>query len=89
MKNIISCARDGASFMMGKKRCCLKVMTDYNSEMLLVHYVTHREKLVSKKTSPVLNEIFISVIKFINLSKLMPNVSVSSNNCVRIQMLTM
>jgi hypothetical protein len=47
MKNITSCATDGAPVMMGKKGC-LKVMKDDNPEMLLVHCVIHTENLVSK-----------------------------------------
>ncbi|XP_038630630.1 SCAN domain-containing protein 3-like, partial [Scyliorhinus canicula] len=58
MENITSCAADGAPVMMGKKNGCLKLMKDENPEMLLVHCVIHRENLVSKNISPVLNEQF-------------------------------
>ena len=37
--------------------------------MLLVHCVIHRQNLVSKKVSPVLNETLNSVIKCINTIK--------------------
>ncbi|XP_071037949.1 protein FAM200C-like [Parasteatoda tepidariorum] len=43
MKNITSCAADGAPNMMGKKNGCLKLMKDENPEMILVHCVIHRE----------------------------------------------
>lgn len=69
MKNITSCAADGAPSMMGKKRGCLKLMKDDNPDMLLVHCVIHRENLVSKKLSPALNQIIHSVIKCINFIK--------------------
>ncbi|XP_038674126.1 protein ZBED8-like [Scyliorhinus canicula] len=55
--------------MMGKKNGCLKLMKDENPEMLLVHCVIHRENLVSKNISPVLNEVLKSVIKSINAIK--------------------
>lgn len=69
MENITSCAADGAPVMMGKKNGCLKLMKDENPEMLLVHCVIHRENLVSKNISPVLNEVLKSVIKCINAIK--------------------
>lgn len=62
MKNITSCAADGAPNMMGKKNGCLKLMKDENPEMLLVHCVIHRENLVAKNISPVLNEVLNLVI---------------------------
>ena len=37
--------------------------------MLLVHCVIHRQHLVSKKVSPVLNETLNAVIKCINTIK--------------------
>jgi hypothetical protein len=43
MKNITSCATDGAPVMMCKKRGCLKLMKDAKPEMLLVHCAIHRE----------------------------------------------
>lgn len=69
MENVTSCAADGAPVMMGKKNGCLKLMKDENPEMLLVHCVIHRENLVSKNISPVLNEVLKSVIKSINAIK--------------------
>ncbi|GFV82501.1 uncharacterized protein TNCV_3982911 [Trichonephila clavipes] len=42
MKNITSCAADGAPNMMGKKNGCLKLKKDANPEMILVHCVIHR-----------------------------------------------
>ncbi|XP_014779215.1 protein FAM200A-like [Octopus bimaculoides] len=54
---------------MGKKKGCLKLMEDENPEMFLVHCVIHRENLVSKNMSPVLNEVLKSVIKCINAIK--------------------
>lgn len=69
MENITSCAADGAPVMMGKKTGCLKLMKDENPEMLLVHCVIHRENLVAKNVSPVLNDIIKSVIKCINAIK--------------------
>ena len=62
IKIITSCAADGAPNMMGKKNDCLKLMKNENPEMLLVHCVIHRENLVVKNSSPVLNEILNSVI---------------------------
>ena len=68
--NITSCAADGAPVMMGgKKNGCLKLMKDENPEMLLVHCVIHRENLVSKNISLVLNEVLQSCIKYINAIK--------------------
>ncbi|CAK9816162.1 SCAN domain-containing protein 3 [Anthophora plagiata] len=69
MKNITSCAADSANNMMGKKNGCLKLMKDANPEMILVHCVIHRENLVAKNISPVLNEVLHSVIKCINAIK--------------------
>lgn len=69
MKNITSCAADGAPVMMGKRNGCLKLMKDENPELSVVHCVIHRENLVSKKISPVLNEVLKSVIKCINAIK--------------------
>ncbi|XP_042228309.1 SCAN domain-containing protein 3-like [Homarus americanus] len=69
MENIISCAADGAPVMMGKKNGVLKLLKDDNPQMLLVHCVIHRQNLVSKKVSPVLNETLNAVIKCINTIK--------------------
>ncbi|GFT25591.1 SCAN domain-containing protein 3 [Trichonephila clavipes] len=63
MKNITSCAADGAPNMMGKKNDCLKLMKDTNPEMILVHCVIHRQNLIAKNISPVLNEVLQTVIK--------------------------
>lgn len=69
LTNIASCAADGAPNMMGKKNGCLKMMKDENPEMLLVHCVIHRQNLVAKNISPVLNEVLKSIIKCINSIK--------------------
>ncbi|GFT79156.1 SCAN domain-containing protein 3 [Trichonephila clavipes] len=69
MKNITSCAADGAPNMMGKKNGCLKSMKDVNPEMILVHRVIHRQNLVAKNISPVLNEVLHTVIKCVNVIK--------------------
>ncbi|GFW51603.1 SCAN domain-containing protein 3 [Trichonephila clavipes] len=69
MKNISSCAADGAPSMMGKKNGCLKLLKDANPEMILVHCVIHRQNLVSKNISPVLNEVLHTVIKCVNIIK--------------------
>ncbi|GFV47753.1 SCAN domain-containing protein 3 [Trichonephila clavipes] len=60
---------DGAPVMMGKEKGCLKVMKDENSEKILAHCVIHRENLVAKNITPVLNEVLRSVIKCINYIK--------------------
>ena len=65
----MSCAADGAPAMMGKKKGCLKLLKNENPNMLTVHCVIHRENLVAKKLSPVLNEILQSVIKCVNSIK--------------------
>ncbi|CAH2108909.1 unnamed protein product [Euphydryas editha] len=69
MKNITSCAADGAPNMMGKKNGCLKLMKDANLEMIIVHCVIHKENLVAKNISPVLNEVLHTVIKCVNAIK--------------------
>ena len=69
VENIISCAADGAPVMMGKKNGVLKLLKDENPQMLLVHCVIHRQNLVSKKVSPVLNETLNAIIKCINTIK--------------------
>ncbi|GFX32885.1 protein FAM200A [Trichonephila clavipes] len=69
MKNITSCAADGAPNMMGKKNGCLKLMKDANPGMILVHCVIHRQNLVSKNISSVLNEVLHTVIKCVTLIK--------------------
>ncbi|GFS60408.1 SCAN domain-containing protein 3 [Trichonephila clavipes] len=69
MKNITSCAADGAPNMMGKKNGCLKLMKDANPEMILVHCVIHRQNLVAKNISLVLNEVLHTVIKCVNVIK--------------------
>ncbi|GFT97099.1 protein ZBED8 [Trichonephila clavipes] len=69
MKNITSCAADGAPNMMGKKNGCLKLMKDANPEMILVHCVIHKQNLVAKNILTVLNEILHTVIKCVNVIK--------------------
>ncbi|GFT48349.1 SCAN domain-containing protein 3 [Trichonephila clavipes] len=69
MKNITSCAADGAPNKMGKKNGCLKLMKNANPEMILVHCVIHRQNLVAKSISPVLNEVLHNVIKCVNVIK--------------------
>ena len=69
IENITSCAADGAPVMMGKKKGCLKLMKDENPEMIVVNCVIHRENLVAKNITPVLNEVLRSVIKCINSIK--------------------
>ncbi|GFX38649.1 SCAN domain-containing protein 3 [Trichonephila clavipes] len=69
MKNITSCAADGAPNMMGKKNGCLKLMKDSNPEMILVHCVIHRQNLVAKNISPVLNKVLHTVINRVNVIK--------------------
>jgi len=69
MKNVTSCAADGAPNMMGKKNGCLKLMKDENPEMTLVHCVIHKENLAAKNISPILNEVLNAVIKCINAIK--------------------
>ena len=69
MKSITSCAADGAPNMMGKKNGCLKLMKDENPDMLLVHCVIHRQNVVAKNFSLVLNKIMNLVVKCINSIK--------------------
>ncbi|GFU31809.1 SCAN domain-containing protein 3 [Nephila pilipes] len=69
MKNITSCAANGAPNMMGKKNGCLKLMKDANPEMIIVHCVIHKEILVAQIISPVLNEVLYAVIKFVHTIK--------------------
>ncbi|GFW35184.1 SCAN domain-containing protein 3 [Trichonephila clavipes] len=54
---------------MGKKNGCLKLMKDANPEMILVHCGIHRQNLVAKNISPVLNEVLHTVIKCVNIIK--------------------
>ncbi|CAI9718247.1 domain-containing 3-like [Octopus vulgaris] len=68
-ENLLACAADGAPAMMSKNTGCLKMMKDENPNMLTVHCVIHRENLVAKKLSPVLNKILQSVIKCVNSIK--------------------
>ncbi|GFU74207.1 SCAN domain-containing protein 3 [Trichonephila clavipes] len=63
MKNITSCAADGAPNIIGKKNGCLKWMKDVNPEIILVHCVIHRQNLAAKNISPVVNEVLHTVIK--------------------------
>ncbi|GFX14957.1 SCAN domain-containing protein 3 [Trichonephila clavipes] len=69
MKNITSCATDGAPNMMGKKKGCLKLMKDKNPNTLLFHCVIHKGNLVPKNISPVLNERLNLVVKCMNTIK--------------------
>ncbi|GFQ89501.1 SCAN domain-containing protein 3 [Trichonephila clavata] len=55
MKNITSSVADGAPIQMGKNNS-LKVMEDENPIMLLVHCAIHRENLVAKNFSTILNK---------------------------------
>ncbi|GFU06563.1 SCAN domain-containing protein 3 [Trichonephila clavipes] len=55
--------------MMCKKNGCLKLMKDANPEMILVHCVIHRQNLVAKNISPVLNKVLHTVIKCVNVIK--------------------
>ena len=54
---------------MRKKNGYLKLMKDVNPEMILVHCVIHRQNLVAKNISPVLNEALHSIIKRVNAIK--------------------
>ncbi|GFT39206.1 SCAN domain-containing protein 3 [Trichonephila clavipes] len=69
MKNITSCAADGAPNTMVKKNGCLKLMKDANPEMILVHCVIHRQNLAAKNISSVLKEVLHTVIKCVNIIK--------------------
>ncbi|XP_067133808.1 zinc finger BED domain-containing protein 5-like [Centruroides vittatus] len=69
MKNVISCAADGAPNMMGKKNGCLQLMKADNPEMTLIHCIIHKENLVAKNMSPILHETLNAVIKCINSIK--------------------
>jgi hypothetical protein len=55
--------------MMGKRNGCLKLIKDENPDMLSIHCVIHKQNLVAKKLSPVLNEILNAVIKCVNSIK--------------------
>ena len=72
LKNIVSCAADGAPAMMGKRSGILKLMKDDNPTMMAVHCVIHRENLVAKNLSPNLDDKLKSVIKCANLIKARP-----------------
>lgn len=67
--NILSIAADGAPAMMGRNNGCLKMLKDENPNILIVHCVIHRENLVAKKLSPVLNKTLKAVITCINYIK--------------------
>ncbi|GFV62505.1 SCAN domain-containing protein 3 [Trichonephila clavipes] len=60
---------DSAPNMMGKKNGCLKLMKDSNPEMILVHCVIHRQNLVAKNISSVLNKVLHTIIKCVNVIK--------------------
>ncbi|GFU35361.1 SCAN domain-containing protein 3 [Nephila pilipes] len=60
---------DGAPNIMGKKKGSLKLMKDANPEMIIIHCVIHKENLVAKNISPVLNEVLHAVIKCVNTIK--------------------
>ncbi|GFX05517.1 uncharacterized protein TNCV_3434211 [Trichonephila clavipes] len=53
----------------GQKKGWLKLMKDEIPEKILVHCVIHRENLVAKNITPVLNEVLRSIIKCINYIK--------------------
>lgn len=72
VQNILSIAADGAPAMMGKKNGCLKLLKDEHPEMMIIHCVIHRENLVAKKMSPVLNEILRAMIICVNSIKANP-----------------
>ncbi|XP_053990033.1 SCAN domain-containing protein 3-like [Hylaeus volcanicus] len=59
----------GAPNMMGKKNGCLKLIKDANLEMIIVHCVIHKENLVAKNISSVLNEVLHAIIKCVNAIK--------------------
>ncbi|GFX83102.1 SCAN domain-containing protein 3 [Trichonephila clavipes] len=69
MTIITSCAADGVPNMMGKKNGRLKLMKDANPEMIPVHCVIHRQTLVAKNISSVLNEVLQTVIKCVTVIK--------------------
>ena len=69
MRNMISCAADGAPAMMGRRTGCLQLLKADNPNLLTVHCVIHRENLVAKNMSPILHEALHTVIRCINKIK--------------------
>ncbi len=60
---------DGVPTMFGKRNGRLKLLKDENPELFIIHCVIHRENLISKKSSLVLNEILNSVVICVNSIK--------------------
>ena len=55
--------------MMGKRNAFLKLITDDNPDIIIIHCVIHRENLVCDEISPELNVILNFIVKLINYIK--------------------
>ena len=69
LTNIISCATDGASSMVGCHHGFLSYLKKAVPKVLTVHYVIHQQHLVAKNLSEKLHESLSTVITAVNKIK--------------------
>ena len=69
LKNMISCATDGAPSMVGKYKGFLAFMKKELPNLLTIHCVIHRQHLVAKNISETLSASLKTIIKAVNKIK--------------------
>ena len=69
LTNIVACATDGASAMVGRYRGFASLLRQKNPHLLIVHCVIHRQHLIAKGFSPRLQNSLAIAIKAINKIK--------------------
>ena len=69
LTNVIACATDGAPPMMGRYRGFNAFLKSENLNVVICHWVIHRQHLVAKNISGCLNQSLKIVIKAVNKIK--------------------
>ena len=69
LTNIIACATDGATAMVGRYRGFASLLKEKIPNLFTVHCVLHRQHLVAKRLSPRLQECLGVAIKAVNKIK--------------------
>lgn len=72
MRNIISCATDGAPSMIGRYRGFIAHLKNEVPHVIAIHCVIHRQHLVAKNLSPLLHTSLKIAVKAINAIKTSP-----------------
>uniref|UniRef100_UPI00358EEF9D protein FAM200C-like n=1 Tax=Myxine glutinosa TaxID=7769 RepID=UPI00358EEF9D len=69
MENILACATDGASAMVGRQRGIIALLKNQVPSVFAIHCVVHRQHLVAKALSTRLHTSLQTVIKAVNKIK--------------------